>query len=139
MSNNTERIRRSLENNPDAPDWRIAKNLNLRVGDVRKVRESLPHEAASAPPPPKGFAEGINLRNKRVLTRKPAETASKFIKRLPKQKGFSPLELSQEWGIGEDTIRRHARDLGCLRFVEVEEDEWQQLVLHPETAKQFTT
>lgn len=132
----TERIERSIRKNPDAPDWRIAKNLAVTVAEVREVRPDVDSRSVTVNGDAAG---GVCLRNKRVLSRKPAETASKFIKRLPKQKGFSPLELSQEWGIAEDTIRRHARDLGCLRFVEIEEDEWQQLVLHPETAKRFTT
>ena len=80
---------------------------------------------------------GVKLAGKRVLSRRPVETAAKHIKRLEPNKGFDPAQLSTEWGIGEETIRRYAREMGCLKFVEVEEDEWKQLVLSPETAKNF--
>jgi hypothetical protein len=77
------------------------------------------------------------LTNLRVLSRKPAESAAKFIKRLPKGRGFCPKDLSQEWGMSEDTIKRHAKDMNCLKFVEISEDEWKSLIMSPETAATY--
>ena len=77
------------------------------------------------------------LKGLRVLVRKPNDSAAKFIKRLPAGVGFTISELSAEWGMSEETIRRHASGLGCLRYVETSEDNWTQLVLSPETANHY--
>jgi len=81
--------------------------------------------------------QGLLLSKLRVLPRRPAESAAKYIKRLPLGRGFDIKKLSQDWGMGEDTIRRHAKDLCCLKYVEVEPDEWLPVVMNPETAKQY--
>jgi hypothetical protein len=39
--------------------------------------------------------------------------------------------------MSEETIRRHARDMGCIKFVEVSEDEWVPLIMNPETAAKY--
>jgi hypothetical protein len=36
-----ERIAASIDSNPDAPDYQIAKNIGTTVGEVRRVRASL--------------------------------------------------------------------------------------------------
>ena len=128
---NIERIKASIVNNPAAPDHRIAKNLSLRVDEVKSVRASMSPDSLN---PTQG---GVSLKGKNVLPRKPAESASKFIRKLTLGRGFDIRELSREWGIGEDTVRRHAKDMGCLKYVEVEPDEWVPVVMNPETAKQY--
>lgn len=75
--------------------------------------------------------------SKRVTSHRPVETAAKFIKRLPLGRGFNPKELSSEWGMSEETIKKYARDMSCLKWVEVSEDEWVQMVMSPETAAQY--
>jgi hypothetical protein len=126
---NTARIKASIAKNPLATDYTIAKNLGIKVSLVASVRSTMST-------PPKGFT-GVVLKGKNVLPRKPAESASKFIRKLAHGRGFDVRELSREWGIGEDTVRRHAKDMGCLKYVEVEPDEWVPVVMNPETAKQY--
>lgn len=128
---NIARIKTSIARNPAAPDHQIAKNLKVRVAEVVKVRASLATESTST------GTGGVNLRGLKVLPRKPAESASKFIRRLAPGRGFEIKDLSKEWGIGEDTIRRHAKDMGCLKYVEIEQDEWISVIMNPETAKQY--
>ena len=127
---NTERIQNSISRNPSAPNHQIAKNLNLRSDEVAKVRESMGEIITQQD-------QGLLLSKLRVLPRRPAESAAKYIKRLPLGRGFDVRKLAQEWGMGEDTIRRHAKDLGCLKYVETEPDEWVPVVMNPETAKQY--
>jgi hypothetical protein len=127
---NTQRIQNSINRNPLSPNYKIAKNLNLRVDEVAQVRESMGEIAPQQ-------NQGLVLSNLRVLPRRPAESAAKYIKRLPLGRGFDVRKLSQEWGMGEDTIRRHAKDLGCLKYVETEPDEWVPVIMNPETAKQY--
>jgi hypothetical protein len=92
--------------------------------------------SATAPNEPLGIS-GVSLTSRRVLSRRPAESAAKYIKRLPNNKGFSASDLAREWGMSEETIRKHARDMGCLKFVEVSEDDWKPLVMSPETASRY--
>jgi hypothetical protein len=131
MTERQERIRAAIIKRPDARNCDIGKNFSQRASsaEIEIVRALMRGEDP--------IDAGVKLTGKRVLSRRPTETAAKFIKRLEANKGFDPAQLSIEWGIGEETIRRYAREMGCLKFVEVEEDEWKQLVLSPETAKQF--
>ena len=129
---NTDRIRASIERNPDAPNHRIAKNLKLTVAEVAAVRGTVKPAPAATP-----LSGGITHSGLRVLPRRPAESAAVHIKRLPTGRGFEPRVLAQEWGMSEDTIRRHAKDLKCLKYVEVSSDEWVPMVMSPETAKQY--
>lgn len=39
--------------------------------------------------------------------------------------------------MSEETIRKHAREMGCLKYVEVSEDEWIALIMNPETAEKY--
>jgi hypothetical protein len=144
-----ERIKAALERMPEATNGRIAKNLNVTVGEIEWVRAAMGSIKAepdltkqleinlSQPPKKADAPTGVILTNKRVLSRRPAESAAKFIKRLPLGRGFSVSDLRVKWGMSEETIRRYAREMGCLKFVEVTEDEWQQLVMSPETAVNY--
>ena len=135
MDEKTEqRIRAAIRRCPNYPNHRIGKNLNLPTLLVAQVRNGL---GGLPDADSKGSLQGISLSSKRVLARRPAESAAKYIKRLPRNKGFTPRDLSHQWGMSEETIKRHARDLGCLKFVELTEDEWQSLVMSPETAAQY--
>jgi len=128
----TERIKASILRNPSAPNHQIAKNLAIKADEVARVRAEMGH----VPTEPQQD-QGLLLSKLRVLPRRPAESAAKYIKRLPLGRGFDVRKLAQEWGMGEDTIRRHAKDLGCLKYVEVEPDEWIPVIMNPETAKQY--
>lgn len=148
-----DRILASILRNPTHSDTQIAKNLKgITVAQVARIRPvalgakrilpsssqvvTLPAPVKKEEPTPVATG-GFKLSNLRVLTRKPAESAAKFIKRLPKGRGYCPRELSQEWGMSEETIKRHARDMNCLKFVEVSEDEWRTLVMSPETSAPY--
>lgn len=80
---------------------------------------------------------GLVLTNRNVLPRRPPESAAKFIKRLPANRGFNLKDLSRQWGMSEETIKRHSKDLGCLKYVEVADDEWVAMVMSPETAARY--
>ena len=108
------------------------------MGEVAAVRatqhRATPARASEKPTPP--VSGGVELKGLRVLPRKPADSAAGFIKRLPLGRGFEPRVLAAEWGMSEDTIRRHAKELKCLKFVEVN-DEWLPMVMHPDTAGRY--
>lgn len=133
MTPTEKRIHASIAKNPGASNYKIAKNLNLTVGEVAAVRSK---QLTTTLAKPSSVTGGVELKGLKVLPRKPADSASGFIKRLPVGRGFEPQVLAAEWGISEETIRRHAKDLKCLKFVEVN-DEWLPMVMHPETAAKF--
>jgi hypothetical protein len=137
----TEKLKGAIARWPERSNWGIAKNYKgISAGDVAAVREGMTgttHHGEPNPEPKQSLSGGFSLASRRVLSRRPAESAAKFIKRLPNGKGYPPRDLAAQWGMSEETIRRHARDLGCLKFVEIAEDDWQPLIMNPETAAKY--
>lgn len=135
-----ERVAASIRRHPGHSNCEIARNFKgLRSADVQAIRETMsnadPTQAVEDPAPFK--VAGISLANRSVLSRRPAESAAKYIRKLPNGKAYAPSDLSKAWGMSEETIRKHARDLGCLKFVEVEPDEWKPMIMNPDTAKNY--
>lgn len=129
-----QRIEAALRRNPEHLNSRITKNLNnvCRAADVQAVRDRLaPREDAPA------VVGGISLGNLRVMSHRPAETAALRLKRLPMGQGFEVRVLAADWGCSEETIRKHAKDLKCLKYAELKPGEWVQLVMNPETAARY--
>jgi hypothetical protein len=134
-----ERIAASIGKNPGAPNHIIAKNIGVRAADVQAVRDSfVPSSAKFESDPNESSLSGIALTNKQILSHKPAETAALFIQRLPKGRGFLPAELSKKWHLSEETIKNHAKRLGCLKYLNVGAGNWVQVVINPETAEGLT-
>lgn len=135
-----ERVAASIRRQPSHSNWEIARNFKgLRSADIQAIRETMdnadPPQSVEDPAPFK--VAGISLANRSVLSRRPAESAAKYIRKLPNGKAYAPSDLSKAWGMSEETIRKHARDLGCLKFVEVEPDEWKPMIMNPDTAKNY--
>jgi hypothetical protein len=135
-----DRIRAAILRFPHYRNSKITANLNnsCSAAEVQRVRDSMADIAPIlAAMEPQSQSQGISLKSRRVTSHRPVETAAKYIKRLPQGRGFNPKDLSTEWGMSEETIKKYARDMGCLKWVEVSEDEWVQMVMSPETAAQY--
>lgn len=135
-----ERVAASIRRHPSHSNWEIARNFKgLRSADIQSIRETMDNvDAPQAVEESVPFkVAGISLANRSVLSRRPAESAAKYIRKLPNGKAYAPSDLSKAWGMSEETIRKHARDLGCLKFVEVEPDEWKPMIMNPDTAKNY--
>jgi len=135
-----DRVRAAITRNPDYPNSRITKNMNSTVSAafVQQVRESMKGQITpTATESSATGVKGISLQSKRVITHRPVETAAKHIKRLPKGRGFNPKDLAIEWGMSEETVKKYARDMKCIKFVEISEDEWVPMIMNPETAAQY--
>jgi hypothetical protein len=138
-----QKVLKCIAAHPDYTDHQIARNCRTNKLQVAHIRSkaSTPHATPSSPTPITSdealLTGGLVLGRCRVLSRKPSDSASKFIKRLPTGRGFDVRTLSKEWGMSEDTIKRHAKDLGCFKFVEVSDDEWIPMVMNPETANKY--
>jgi hypothetical protein len=135
-----QKIVSAIARSPGKSNASIAKNYRgATAGLVESLRspcQSVGVSVSNTPPDPTQVS-GIALRGMRVLSRRPADSAAKFIKRLPKGRGFDPKALSHEWGMSEETIRRHARDMSCMKYVEIADDEWVSLIMNPETANSY--
>lgn len=140
MTPKQQKIAEALQRHPEKSNWAIGRNMHkVNSADVQTVRDALvTGEALTLTPTTvQSTCGSYNLQGKRVLPRRPAENAAKYIKRLANGRGFDPKKLSQEWGMSEETIRKHAREMGCLKYVEVSEDEWIALIMNPETSEKY--
>lgn len=130
-----QRIEAAIRKRPHASNIAIAKNIfgGCRVAEVQRIRDKMdgvPQEEPAA-------QGGISLTRLRVTAHRPAETAALRIQRLPHGQGFEPKILAAEWGCTEDNIRKHAKDLKCLKYAEIAPGHWVQLVMNPETAAKY--
>jgi len=128
-----QKVLKCIAAHPDYTDHQIARNTRTNKREVARIRSKSTTDSEDEAP----ITGGIVLGRCRVLSRKPSDSASKFIKRLPTGRGFDVRTLSKEWGMSEDTIKRHAKDLGCFKFVEVSDDEWIPMIMNPETANKY--
>lgn len=83
-------------------------------------------------------APGIQLRNARISSTRPSDSPKRLFYGLSKGKGYPLPALMEAWNLSDDTIRKHAKRLDCLRWVETAPGEWTPCVLHPDTAVEYS-
>lgn len=136
-----ERIVGSIARNPDHPNWKIARNLEgVNCADVEAARAIMGGETAR---PAKAAAdaesiEAIPLNQKRVMPQKPqGSDCRRRIRDIKRGVCHRVPAFAAFLGISEDTLRRHAKALGCLKWVEMTPDNFEEAVMNPDTAKQY--
>lgn len=72
----------------------------------------------------------------RLLERRPADSIKGRFYGLRRGTGYMASALAREWGISLETLRRHAREYGALRYVEVSVGNYDLCVVHPDTPKE---
>lgn len=106
-----------------------------RVADGLKA-EPTPSERATC-----GFDVGgcgIPLRNVRVAERRPSDSGMRRqLYGLKKSTGYPVDELAAKWGVSQETLRKHAKRLDCLMYVEAGPGDWKHCILHPDTAEAY--
>lgn len=80
---------------------------------------------------------GIALNKENVFKERPQDQSKRRFYSLEEGKGYPIDELAKDWGVGIDTIKKHARRWDALRYVEVTPGDYVPCVLHPNTAKRF--
>lgn len=85
--------------------------------------------------PSQTIAGGFILRNTRLFSRKPADSLRSRFYKLRRDMGYPVETLAKQWGVSEETLRKHARDVDCLKFTETNPGEFIAIVVHPETGK----
>jgi len=134
------RILASLSRNPNAKNYDIAKNLSGVLSyEVAEVRAAMNGET---PPEPQetlaGNLEAIPLNQKRVMPQKPqGSDCRRRIHEIKRGVCYRVADFAMNLGISEETLRKHARTMGCLKWVEVSPDNFEEAIMNPETAKQY--
>lgn len=136
-----ERIVSSIIRNPDHPNWKIARNLiGTNVADVVEARAMMEGELER---PDKATAdsgpvEAIPLNQKRVMPTKPqGSDCRRRIRDIKRGVCHRVPAFAAYLGISEETLRKHAKALSCLKWVEMTPDNFEEAVMNPETAKQY--
>ncbi len=74
----------------------------------------------------------------RVAGKKPAATVRARFYALKRGVAFREADVARDWGVSPETLRRHAQDAECFRYVdESGHDDWVPCVMHPDTAKLY--
>jgi len=142
-----ERIKSCIERHPDWPNRKIRNSLGVRDAEIDAARgggpmstgaagpSSLPlktPELAPGPIPPGG---GFSLRGIRLLSKKPTDFMKARIYSLRRGMGYKIEDLSKQWGVSTETLRKHAKDHKALVYVEATPGEYVACIVHPETPK----
>lgn len=137
MTNDLKRrIAECIQRHPHSPNWQIAKNVKgTNVAMVEKVRESL----VDAPPNNEAVAPSklITLGAKPVLNHRPPESILKYLRKIPVGKAELLEDFANRIGRSKDKVRQDAKNHGCAKWVDRGNEEWELVVMHPDTAKHY--
>lgn len=139
-----ERITGSIQRHPDAANWIIARNLDgVTAADVAWVRSGvIGREADQSGDLPIHHSnerlESIPLTGKRIMPQKPqGSDCKRRIREIKRTVAHRVSDFAKILGISEDTLRKHAKELRCLKWLEVRPDDFEEVVMNPETAQQY--
>lgn len=136
-----ERIVSSIVRNPGHADWQIAKNLGgISSHDVAEARQVMAGEIGpeTTGASESSAVEAIPLNQKRVMPQKPqGSDCRRRIRDIKRGVCHRVPDLAAHLGISEETLRKHARALHCLKWVEMTPDNFEEAVMHPDTAKAY--
>jgi hypothetical protein len=98
------------------------------VGQAAKQAEGKPDTTL------RGFVVGETTR---CAAKRPATTVRARFYTLKKGIAYEITDAAREWVMSEETIRRHAMDADCFRYIEKTNEHWVPCILHPDTAKLY--
>jgi predicted transcriptional regulator len=134
-----DRILAAIAKRPSAANYDISKNLSaVTSAEVAEVRASMTGEVMRWPQDDKeSELEAIPLNQKRVMPQKPqGSDCRRRLHEIKRGVCYRVADFAQHLGVSEDTIRRHAKALHCIKWVEMAPDNFEECVMSPETAKQ---
>lgn len=111
----------------------VQKHLAKGNATAPKPQAKVVAEKAATPSGLRGFAMSPASR---VALRRPAASIRSRFFELKRGMAYPLADVAKEWGVSADTLRTHARDVECFRYVDMGHDQWTPCVLHPDTAKQ---
>jgi len=74
---------------------------------------------------------GIDLTNRNTANKKPQDSVKSKFYTLAKGKAYPIENAERAWQVTRNTLRRHARELNALLFVEVAPEDWKECVIYP--------
>lgn len=122
--------------------------LQRRVAGVERATYPRPTGAAHPPAPSAKRSAtnveddtapatgGFSLRGVSLLVERPQGTIKKRLYSLRRGMGYRVDELSKEWHVTAETLRKHAKDYDALRYVELTPGEYVACIVHPDTVKE---
>jgi predicted transcriptional regulator len=135
-----DRILAGIAKRPSAANYDISKNLSaVTSAEVAEVRASMTGQLPERPQESKeSELEAITLNQKRVMPQKPqGSDCRRRLHEIKRGVCYRVADFAQHLGVSEDTIRRHAKALHCIKWVEMSPDNFEECVMSPETAKQY--
>lgn len=131
-----QKIKDCIRRYPERPNWQIAKNIKgTNVAMIQKVRESFGDnliENESVAP-----SKLITLGAKPVLNHRPPESILKYLRKIPVGKAELLEDFANRIGRSKDKVRQDAKNHGCAKWVDRGNEEWELVVMHPDTAKHY--
>jgi predicted DNA binding protein len=97
----------------------------------QRLRAGTPTTTKSGEAPPTDALKAIDLTNRRVSDKRPPTTVKAKLYGLKKGRGYPITEAARDWGVSVENLRRHARDLDAVFFVEASPEEWVEVVTYP--------
>jgi O6-methylguanine-DNA--protein-cysteine methyltransferase len=131
-----EKIVACIQRHPGHRDWQIARNTKgTNVAMVQKVRESMGGTLAKTED--SGSSKLITLGVKPVLDHRPPETVLKYLRKIPLGKAETLEDFAKRIGRSKDKVRQDAKSHGCCKWVDRGTEDWELVVMNPETAKHY--
>jgi len=134
------RIIAGIHRKPHLANHAIAKNLSsVSAQEVAEVRASISGGTLQEDQPQTlGELLTIPLHQKRVMPQKPqGSDCRRRIHEIKRGVCHRVADFAMHLGISEETLRKHARSMNCLKWVEMSPDNFEEAVMNPETAKQY--
>ena len=131
-----QRIIAAILRHPDEANWKIAKRIYKGTSaEVQSARDSMGGNEAQTVDP---GIDGIIIGQRRVMPQKPqGSDCRRRIREIKKGVCHRVPQFAAHLGISEDTLRKHARAMACLKWVEMTPDNFEEAVMNPDTAKQY--
>lgn len=121
---------------PERRNADIAKNYRGTVAaDIQAIRETMIGGATRA-----DGAESlkmITLGSKPVLDHRPPETVLEYLRKIPTGKAESLEDFAKRIGRSKDKVRQDAKSHGCCKWVDRGNEDWELVVMSPETARHY--
>jgi O6-methylguanine-DNA--protein-cysteine methyltransferase len=131
-----EKIVACIQRHPGHRDWKIARNTKgSNVAMVQKVRESMGGTLLKTEDA--GLSKLITLGAKPVLDHRPPETVLKYLRKIPLGKAETLEDFAKRIGRSKDKVRQDAKSHGCCKWVDRGTEDWELVVMNPETAKHY--
>ena len=117
---------------------KAAKALGVGRSTIARAKRRGCKPSATKADKDEGALRGHEIgSNVRVMRNQPQKSTRLLLNTLERGKYYSVRDASQAWGVGVDTIRKHAIDADVLRYIEID-DQWQPCIMHPDTAKKHS-